>query len=84
LGAIVQRGLQPGSGGIAIVRNRYLAITSEDTVGSKDLACDLRSVEMGDGAIINCSYESCVKVVNKSNMQSQTTPIVAPYYMTIY
>jgi hypothetical protein len=33
---------------------------------------DLLSVEISDGAVINCSDESCVKVVNKYNLQSQT------------
>jgi hypothetical protein len=29
-------------------------------------------VEISDGAIIKCNYELCVKVVNKSNIQSKT------------
>jgi hypothetical protein len=33
-------------------------------------------MEIGDGAIIKCNYELCVKVVNKSIIQSTTTSIV--------
>jgi hypothetical protein len=33
---------------------------------------DLKSAEISDGAVINCNYELCVKVVNKSNIQSKT------------
>jgi hypothetical protein len=29
-------------------------------------------VEVSNGAIIMCSHESCVEVVNKSNLQSKT------------
>jgi hypothetical protein len=29
-------------------------------------------VEIDDGAVIKCNYESCVKVVSKSNIQSKT------------
>jgi hypothetical protein len=36
-GVAVQRGLEPGSRGIAIVRSRYQATTSEDTVGWRRL-----------------------------------------------
>jgi hypothetical protein len=36
--ATVQRGLEPGSRGIAIVRSRYQATTSEDTAGWKRLS----------------------------------------------
>jgi hypothetical protein len=32
---------------------------------------DLQSVEISNGAVINCKYESCAKVVNKSNIQSK-------------
>jgi hypothetical protein len=32
-------------------------------------------VEIGDGAIIKCNYEVCVKVVNKSNIKSETSSI---------
>jgi hypothetical protein len=34
-GAAIQRGLEHGSTGIAIVRSRYQATTSEDTAGWK-------------------------------------------------
>jgi hypothetical protein len=34
-GAAIQRGLDPGSRGLAIVRSRYQANTSEDTAGWK-------------------------------------------------
>jgi hypothetical protein len=33
-------------------------------------------VEIGDGTIIKCSHESCVKVINKSNVQFNTPSIV--------
>jgi hypothetical protein len=33
-------------------------------------------VEISDGAMIKCSHKSCVKVVNKSNLQSKTPFIV--------
>jgi hypothetical protein len=34
-GAAVQRGLEPGSRGLAVIRSRYQATTSEDTAGWK-------------------------------------------------
>jgi hypothetical protein len=37
---------------------------------------DLQIVEFGDGVVIKCSYKSCVKVLNKSNIQSKTPSIV--------
>jgi hypothetical protein len=37
-GATVQRGLEPGSRGLAIVRSHYWATTSKDTVGLKRLS----------------------------------------------
>jgi hypothetical protein len=37
-GAAIQRGLELGSRGIAIVRRRYQAITSENTAGWKRLS----------------------------------------------
>jgi hypothetical protein len=37
-GAAVQRGLEPGSRGIAIVRSRYQETSSEDTEGWKRLS----------------------------------------------
>jgi hypothetical protein len=44
----------------------------------KDLSCssELKSVESSDGAIINCNYELCVKVVNKYIIQSSSSSIV--------
>jgi hypothetical protein len=36
-GAAIQRGLEPGSRGITIVKSRYQATTSEDTEGWKRL-----------------------------------------------
>jgi hypothetical protein len=33
-------------------------------------------VEISDDAVSKCTYESCVKVVNKSNIQSKTPPRV--------
>jgi hypothetical protein len=35
MGAAVQRGLEPGSRGITIVRSRYQATTNEDIAGWK-------------------------------------------------
>jgi hypothetical protein len=69
-GSAIQGGLQPGGRGIAIVKSRYQATTSEDTVGWKRLSVcssDLYSVEISDDALIQGNYELCVKVVNKSN-----------------
>jgi hypothetical protein len=40
-------------------------------------------VEINDGATINCSYESCGKMVNKSTLQSEIPSIVTPH-VTIY
>jgi hypothetical protein len=63
-GAAVQRGLKHGSREIAIVRSRYQATTSEDTAGWKRLSVcdsDLYIVEVIDGAVIKCNYQSCVK-----------------------
>jgi hypothetical protein len=80
MGAAVQRGLEPGSRGIAIVRSRYQATTSKDTASWKRLSVwpsDLQSVEINDGTIINCIYESRCKVVNKSNIQSKTRSIIS-------
>jgi hypothetical protein len=37
-GATVQRGLEPRSRGLAIVRSRYQATTSEDTAGWKTVS----------------------------------------------
>jgi hypothetical protein len=74
-GAAVQTGLQPGSRGLASVGSRYQAKTSKDTAVCKRLrVCDtdLYSMKISDGAIIGCSYELCVKVINKSNIQSKT------------
>jgi hypothetical protein len=48
--------------------------TSEDIADRKRLSVcnsDQLSVEIGDGPIIGCSYEVCVKVVNKSDTQSK-------------
>jgi hypothetical protein len=33
-------------------------------------------VEISNGAIIKCSHKLCVKVVNKSNLQSKTLYVV--------
>jgi hypothetical protein len=44
-GPAFQRGLEPESRGIAIVRSRYQATTSEDTAAGKDLACALVNCE---------------------------------------
>jgi hypothetical protein len=40
MGAAIQKGLEPGSRGIAIVRSRYQATTGEDNAGWKS-ACAL-------------------------------------------
>jgi hypothetical protein len=50
-------------------------MAGEDTAAWKDLACAVaifKVCKIIGGAIIKCSYESCVKVVNKSNSQSKT------------
>jgi hypothetical protein len=55
--------------------SHYQAITGEGTAGWKRLSLcssDLLSVEISDGAVIKCNYESCVNVVNKPNIQSET------------
>jgi hypothetical protein len=54
--------------------SRYQATTSEDTVGWKRLSIwssELQNAEINDGTIIKYNYELCVKVVNKSNLQSK-------------
>jgi hypothetical protein len=47
----------------------------------KDSVCcsELYVVEISDGAVITCSYESCGEVVNKTIQQSKTPSIVIPY-----
>jgi hypothetical protein len=58
--ATIQKGLESGSRGLAIVRSRYQATASKDIAGWKRLnvcSSDLRSVEISDGAIIKYSYE---------------------------
>jgi hypothetical protein len=40
-GAAIQRGLEPGSKGKAIVRSRYQKTTSEEIKAGKDLECVL-------------------------------------------
>jgi hypothetical protein len=35
-------------------------------------------MKISDGAIIRCNYVFCVKVVNKSNIQTNTPSIVTP------
>jgi hypothetical protein len=47
----------------------------------KDVASDLGIMEINGGAIIKCSYESCVKVLNKFNIQSQNPSIVTLHYV---
>jgi hypothetical protein len=53
------------------VTRKYLENTLQ---AGKDLTCALEncSVEISDGPIIKCNYEFCAKVVNKSNIQSET------------
>jgi hypothetical protein len=50
LEAAVQRGLEPGSRGLAIVRSRYQATTTENTAGS-DLGC----MEISDDSVNKCN-----------------------------
>jgi hypothetical protein len=54
-GAAVQTGLEPGSRGIAIVRSRYQATTSEDTVAWKRQRDFAKCVNCDSGIVI-CSY----------------------------
>jgi hypothetical protein len=52
-----------GGHGISTVRSRDQGTSGEDTTDWKDLACAVViciSAEIGDGAIIKCSHESCV------------------------
>jgi major membrane immunogen (membrane-anchored lipoprotein) len=44
---------------MGIVRSRYQATISEDTEGWKKLSVIWLKVEISDGAIIKCNYESC-------------------------
>jgi hypothetical protein len=60
-GAAVQRGLEPGSRGIAIVRSWYQETSSEDIAGWERL---------NDSVTVICSYDPLV--VNKSSYQSKT------------
>jgi hypothetical protein len=41
-------------------------------------------VEISDGARIKCNYELCVKVVNKSNIQSTTSSRVTLIHVIIF
>jgi hypothetical protein len=70
-GAAIHRELQHGSKGIVSVRSRYLARTSEDITNWEYLVCAAMICRV-NGAIIKCNYEFCIKVVNKSNIQSNT------------
>jgi hypothetical protein len=54
--ATVQRGLEPGSRGIATVRTRYQATTSEDTGGWKGQR-DFVKCGNSDSVIIICSFD---------------------------
>jgi hypothetical protein len=71
-GAAVQRGLEHGSRGIAIVRSRCTQLLMNILRAVKDLTCDLYSVEFSGGVVIKCNYGLCIKVVNKSSIQSNT------------
>jgi hypothetical protein len=55
----------------AVSRER-LANTA-DWKGSMYVA-PICKVEIADGAVIKCGHESCVKVVNKPNQQSELRP----------
>jgi hypothetical protein len=52
----VQRTIQPGSRGIAILTSRYQAATSGDIAGWKRLSVILKSVEIAEVLVI-CSYD---------------------------
>jgi hypothetical protein len=47
--------------------SRYQETSSGDCNRLRILVC----VKISDGAIIKCNYEVCVKMVNKSNIQSK-------------
>jgi hypothetical protein len=38
----------------------------------KDFVCDLQSVKISDSATVKCNYKLCVKLFNKSNIQTKT------------
>jgi hypothetical protein len=44
---------------------------------------DLLIVVISNGAVISCSSESCVYMVNKSNIQTKALSRVTPYYVTV-
>jgi hypothetical protein len=44
---------------------------------------DFYSVEISNDAILKCNFESCVKVVTKSNIQSKTTSVVPLRHVAI-
>jgi hypothetical protein len=74
---------------ISTVRSRCHGTACEDTTGWKRLSgcCgDFRIVETSGGAVIACTYELCVKVVNKSNIQTKTQSIDTfhSYYVNVY
>jgi hypothetical protein len=74
VGQSVERRLSLRSWGIRTVISRYQT-TGEDTEYWAGLACAvviLKSVEISDGVTINYSHQSCVKVVNKFNLQPKT------------
>jgi hypothetical protein len=63
-----------GSWRISIVRSRYQETTNGDCNRLITLECvtvNCKNVVISKGAIITCSYELCVQVVNRSNLQSK-------------
>jgi hypothetical protein len=73
-GAAIQRLLEHGSGGTIIVESRYQETAGGDCNRLGTLVCMSSDLEIGDGAkikCIKCNYESRVKVVNKSSLQSK-------------
>jgi hypothetical protein len=81
-GAAFQRGLEPGSRGMTIVRSRYQETASGDYDRLRTLGVcfsDLKNVEISDGAIFKCYYELCVKVVSKSSPFIHSSVVLQPF-----
>jgi hypothetical protein len=54
----------------AVTRER--PVETQQTKKLSVCCSGLQGVEISDGAIIKCSHESCVKVVNKPNYQPKS------------
>jgi hypothetical protein len=72
LGAVEESSLSE-----AVTRDR-LVETAANCSRFSVCCSDLYNVEISDGAVITYGYKSCVKMVNKSNLQTKTPQRVTP------